>query len=157
MPIQPNDFTHLDNLKTLIFDHNWSLKRFILDYPLTFPQLQRLTFVVNIENDGLPRPVYYPELEIKTIDFGHIVLEGYGRHTIRDFTIGKAYHKHSGSTIPEVFDSVFQPSDYPNGSPTLERLHIYSGKLSHHAVQLKQETPDVIHLHLGQLIVGDYD
>ena len=54
-------------------------------------------------------------------------------------------------------NSVFQPSDYPNGSPTLERLHIYSGKLSHHAVQLKQETPELKHLHLGQLIVGDYD
>ena len=66
LPIQPSDFMHLDNLKTLILiitgtcisDSFWSLERFILDYPLTFPQLQRLTFVVNIENDGLPRAVY---------------------------------------------------------------------------------------------------
>ena len=71
LPIQPSDITHLDNLKTLILiifgtftsDSIWSLERFILGYLLTFPRLQRLTFVVNIENDGLPRAVYSQSLK----------------------------------------------------------------------------------------------
>ena len=71
LPIQSRDFMHLDNLKTLILiitgtctsDSIWSLERFILGYLLTFPRLQRLTFVVNIENDGLPRAVYSQSLK----------------------------------------------------------------------------------------------
>ena len=86
------------------------------------------------------------------------MLEGYGRHTIRDFTIDKTFHTQLGATILKVLDCGYQAPYFAEGSSTLERLQIYSGKLSHHVVvHLKQITPELKHLHLGQLIVGDYD
>ena len=130
----------------------WKFFRWSMyDFSKVFPQLEQLTFIVNLEDDSSYSDSPGHSLNsFRTVDFGYHAL--YGLDKLRDLTIGKTYHHFSGEKFPQVFHNLWPAL---NVYPLLERLHIYSGKLSHNAVHLKEMVPQLKHLHLGQLIVGD--